>query len=272
MTRFTLRGAVSLAFAAALCAPQATRAQTPKPVFGGTRDGHDLLQSGKYQEAIAALKKVPASDSDWAASQRDLVRAYAAIGKYDEAEAAGRLAAASTKGAIVWNPLGEVLITRGKRAAAESAFIRARSTPDSLMAALNLAVLHYDRGDRDQAMKEFDKFIDVYNKSLGNDLTSDDLMAVAIACEYLGENDPQLFHDAQKAYDRATTSIHRMMRQRSAWANCFFESTTSTRRRRHSKTFYRRTRTTRARCSAPLAGFKRMARPAPTRCCAPRST
>jgi len=205
MTRFTLRGAVSLAFAAALCAPQATRAQTPKPVFGGTRDGHDLLQSGKYQEAIAALKKVPASDSDWAASQRDLVRAYAAIGKYDEAEAAGRLAAASTKGAIVWNPLGEVLITRGKRAAAESAFIRARSTPDSLMAALNLAVLHYDRGDRDQAMKEFDKFIDVYNKSLGNDLTSDDLMAVAIACEYLGENDPQLFHDAQKAYDRATT-------------------------------------------------------------------
>ena len=163
MKRFTLRDAMSLVFVVALSIPAAALAQTPKPVFRGTEDGHDLLQTGKYQDAIAALKKVPASDSDWAASQRDLVRAYAAIGKYDEAEAAGRLAAASPKGggAIVWNPLGEVLITRGKRAAAESAFTRARSSPDSLMAALNLAVLHYDRGDRDQAMKEFDKFIDV---------------------------------------------------------------------------------------------------------------
>src|SRR5262249_18488766 len=47
-------------------------------------------------------------------------------------------------------------------------------------------------------------FIDVYNRSLGNDLSTDDLMAVAIACEYLGVNDAQLFHDAQKAYDRST--------------------------------------------------------------------
>jgi tetratricopeptide (TPR) repeat protein len=196
MMRLVLRGSASLAFALALFAPRSVAAQD---------DGHDLFRGGKYQQAIAALNKVPASDSDWAASQRDLVRAYAAIGKYDEAEAAGRRAVLSPKGAIVWNPLGEVLITRGKRAAAESAFVRARSTPDSLIASLNLAVLHYDRGDRDQAMKEFDKFIDVYNRSLGNELTSDDLMAVAIACEYLGENDPQLFHDAQKAYDRATT-------------------------------------------------------------------
>src|SRR5215831_19898559 len=136
MKRFTLRDAMSLVFVVALSIPAAALAQTPKPVFRGTEDGHDLLQTGKYQDAIAALKKVPASDSDWAASQRDLVRAYAAIGKYDEAEAAGRVAAASPKGAIVWIPLGEVLITRGKRAAAESAFVRALSTPDSLMAAL----------------------------------------------------------------------------------------------------------------------------------------
>jgi tetratricopeptide (TPR) repeat protein len=196
MMRLALRGSVSLTFALALLMPRSMAAQD---------DGHDLFRAGKYQQAIAALNKVPASDSDWAASQRDLVRAYAAIGKYDEAEAAGRRAVLSPKGGIVWNPLGEALITRGKRAAAESAFVRARSTPDSLIASLNLAVLHYDRGDRDQAMKEFDRFIDVYNRSLGNELTSDDLMAVAIACEYLGENDPQLFHDAQKAYDRATT-------------------------------------------------------------------
>ncbi len=194
MTRFVR--AASLVAVVALCAPRVLAAQD---------DGHDLFHAGKYQPAITALSKVPASDSDWAAAQRDLVRAYATIGKYDEAEAAARKAIASPKGAILWNPLGEVLVTRGKLASAESAFVRAQATPDSLIASLNLAVLHYDRGERDRAMKEFDRFIDVYNRSLGNDLTSDDLMAVAVACEYLGENDPQLFHDAQKAYDRSTS-------------------------------------------------------------------
>ena len=194
MTGFVRAGL--LAAVVALCAPRMLAAQD---------DGHDLFHTGKYQAAIAALSKVPAGDSDWAAAQRDLVRAYATIGKYDEAEAAARKAIASPKGAILWNPLGEVLVTRGKLASAESAFVRAQATPDSLIASLNLAVLHYDRGERDRAMKEFDRFIDVYNRSLGNDLTSDDLMAVAVACEYLGENDPQLFHDAQKAYDRSTS-------------------------------------------------------------------
>ena len=186
----------AIALAIAFVVPASVRAQD---------DGHDLLHSGKYQEAIAALSKVPPADSDWAAAQRDLVRAYATIGKYDEAEAAARKAIASPKGAVLWNPLGEVLIARGKRAAAESAFVRAQSTPDSLLASLNLAVLHYDRGDRDRAMKEFDRFIDVYNRSAGRELTSDELMAVGIACEYLGINDPQVFKDALKAYDRSTS-------------------------------------------------------------------
>ncbi len=89
MKRFALRGSASLAFALALFAPRSMAAQD---------DGHDLLRGGKYQQAIAALNKVPASDSDWAASQRDLVRAYATIGKYDEAEAAARRAVLSPKG------------------------------------------------------------------------------------------------------------------------------------------------------------------------------
>ena len=62
-----------------------------------------------------------------------------------------------------------MLLLRGKRAPAESAFVRAGAehAPDSLTAALNLAVLHFDRGERDRAMKEFDRFIDVYNASAG---------------------------------------------------------------------------------------------------------
>ncbi len=166
-------------------------------------DGHDALRSGKYQEAIALLAKVPASDSDWMNAQKDLVRAYATTGKYDEAENVARRATVAKNGVAMWNTFGEVLLLRGKRAAAESAFVRAAPGPDSLDAALNLAILHYDRGERDRAMKEFDRFIDVYNKSGGSALNSEELVAVARAVEYLGANDPQLFKDALKAYDRA---------------------------------------------------------------------
>jgi tetratricopeptide (TPR) repeat protein len=167
-------------------------------------DGHDLLRTGKYQEAIALLAKVPASDSDWMNAQKDLVRAYATIGKYDEAENLARRATAAQSGGgaksgggvAMWNTFGEVLLLRGKRAAAESAFVRAANGPDSLTAALNLAIIHYDRGERDRAMKEFDRFIDVYNKSGGSALNSEELVAVARAVEYLGATDPQLFKDA----------------------------------------------------------------------------
>ena len=92
MMRLALRGSVSLAFALALLAPRSMRARRTTATT--------LLRGGKYQQAIAALNKVPASDSDWAASQRDLVRAYATIGKYDEAEAAARRAVLSPKGGM----------------------------------------------------------------------------------------------------------------------------------------------------------------------------
>jgi tetratricopeptide (TPR) repeat protein len=166
-------------------------------------EARDALRTGKYQQAIALLQKVPASDSSWAAAQRDLARAYATIGRYDVAENGARRAATAANGAALWNPLGEILLLRGKREAAESAFVRAQRGPDSLIAALNLAVLHYNRGERDRAMKEFDRFIDVYNRAAGANLTSEELEAVATAVQYLGANDPQLFKDALKAYDRA---------------------------------------------------------------------
>ena len=168
-------------------------------------DGRDALRTGKYQEAITILSKVPATDSQWISAQRDLARAYATIGKYDEAENAARRATAAKGGAQLWNTLGEIALIRGKQAAAESAFVRAGAehAADSLTARLNLAVLRFDRGDRNGATKEFDKFIDVYNAAGGANLTSEDLVAVATAVEYLGADNPQLFKDALKAYDRA---------------------------------------------------------------------
>ncbi|HKW08736.1 MAG TPA: tetratricopeptide repeat protein [Gemmatimonadaceae bacterium] len=183
-----------------LCAPRATlHAQRT------VDDATEMLRSGKYQEAASAFAKVQASDTDWSTAQRGLVRSLMAVGKYDDAEAAARRATSSAKGAQLWNTLGQVLYARGKTAEAEQAFTRAGTAhaSDSLTAALNLAILHYERGDRDNAMKEFDHFIDVYNGAGGSSLSAADLTAVAIACRYLGSTNPQLFKDALKAFDRA---------------------------------------------------------------------
>ena len=169
------------------------------------QDARELLRSGKYAEAAAAFAKVPTSDSAWAAAQRGLVRSLMVVGKYDEAEATARRAAATPRGRELSNSYGEVLYARGKIGEAEQAFASALSghAPDSLTAALNLAVLHYEKGERERAMKEFDRFIDVYNASGGRDLDAEDLIQVAIACRYLGANNSQLFKDAQKALESA---------------------------------------------------------------------
>jgi tetratricopeptide (TPR) repeat protein len=200
MTRLaTIRCAAMLA-ACVVAASTIARAQDAEA-------GREALRTGKYQDAIAQLSKVAPADSEWMSAQRDLVRAYETVGRYDDAENTARRAVAAKGGAMA-NTLGEVLLARGKRAAAESAFVRAGAdhAPDSLTAALNLAVLHYDRGERDRAMKEFDRFIDVYNSAGGANLTSEELVDVATAVEYLGANDPQLFKDALKAYDRAISA------------------------------------------------------------------
>jgi tetratricopeptide (TPR) repeat protein len=81
--------------------------------------------------------------------------------------------------------------------------VRAATGPDSLTAALNLAIIHYDRGERDRAMKEFDHFIDVYNKSGGSALNSEELVAGRARGRVPRRDHPQLFKDALKAYDRA---------------------------------------------------------------------
>lgn len=71
-----------------------------------------------------------------------------------------------------------------------------------LDARLRVAIQQYDRGDRVAAKRELVRFIDVYN-TRADQLTSRELVAVAIACTYLGVDDPQRFRDALKAFDRA---------------------------------------------------------------------
>jgi cellulose synthase operon protein C len=187
-------------------------------------DSRDSIRAGRYASAIAMLARIPRSDSNWMDAQRELAQARATVGKYDEAELGARQTAALPGGQEISNTLGQILLERGKRAAAESAFVRAVAAhaSDSLLAAVNIAILHYDRGDRDQAMKEFDRFIDVYNTS-ADKLTSQEFMAVAIACRYLGGDNPQLFKDALKAFDRAINADEANVDAKIALGNLFLE-------------------------------------------------
>jgi tetratricopeptide (TPR) repeat protein len=78
----------------------------------------------------------------------------------------------------------------------------AAAQSDTLTTRLERAITLHERGSRDQAASEFQRFIDIYNRD-GARLSSRDLVAVARAVTYLGADDPQLFRDALKAYDRA---------------------------------------------------------------------
>jgi tetratricopeptide (TPR) repeat protein len=186
-------------------------------------DGRDSVRTGRYKEAIAILTKVPASDSEWIDAQKALVEAYSLTGQYELAESTARKATTARGGRELWNSLGEVLFAQGKRAAAESAFVRAGAerASDSLVAAINLAELHDANGAREQANREYDRFIDIYNRSGGARLTSAELVAVARAVEHLGDGDPQLFKDALKAYDRAIAADARNADARVRLGNLF---------------------------------------------------
>ena len=147
----------------------------------------------------------------------------ATIGKFTVLAVIGRLAIArlaivlAATGAA-WAPLhaqdratiekqtslGKALMERGRLDEAARAFTAAvrGSARDSLTARVKLGEIHWMRGERAAAMREFDHFIDVYNQR-GSRLTSRELTAVGIACRYLGEDSPELFKDALKAFDEA---------------------------------------------------------------------
>jgi tetratricopeptide (TPR) repeat protein len=168
----------------------------------------ELERSGKYDEAIDLYKDLAEKEGPTAvASRRGLLRTLAEVGKYAEAEEAGRRfvgGAAGAAGAELQNALGEVLRLRGKVVEAEAAFRAAMTgrASDSLTARLNLDVLRFDRGEHADALRDLDGFIDVYNERKRT-LTSSELMAIGTAVRYLGVTNAQLFKDALKAFDEA---------------------------------------------------------------------
>lgn len=169
--------------------------------FGGAREAY---RGGRYDEAIAALRGMKADDENWSESRKLYVRVLSTVGKYDDAENAARQEAATPNGRQILATLGDLLVTRGRRVEAESAYTAAIAgrASDSLTAQLGIAVLHWQRGEREDASQRFRRFIDIYNAGSAS-LSADDLIAVAVACQYLGASNPQLFKDALRAFDEA---------------------------------------------------------------------
>lgn len=191
--RAALAALVSLLGASA-CSPDAGGAQT-------LSEARAALRSGAYEEAVGAYGALVAADRASHEARRGLVDALVVLGRLDEAEEAARGGADPEELA---NALGEVLLLRGRLDEAEQAFRRAsrRPGPDRLTAEANLADLLLKRGQVEEAMRRFDAFIDIYNRSDGR-LSAPDLVAVGRAVHALGRTDPALFQDALRAFDEA---------------------------------------------------------------------
>jgi len=102
----------------------------------------------------------------------------------------------------------------------------ASAQSDSLNTRLQAAVQRYERGDRVGANEEFSRFIQIYNANADR-LTSRELVAVAIACSYLGRQNPQMFRDALRAFDRAVAKDPENLDARVRLAELFLEKYSS---------------------------------------------
>jgi tetratricopeptide (TPR) repeat protein len=161
------------------------------------------LRTGNYDEARSMYEGLVGRSEANAADRRGLIAVLLETGEYEEAVRRARTFTASADSAALLVPLGNALLARGNRAAADSAYHRAAAAPDSLTARLRLALNQLARGERADAYRALDRFIDVFNSAGPGRLTSSDLAAVGTAVRTLGARDPQLFKDALTAYDAA---------------------------------------------------------------------
>jgi len=177
----------------------------------GFREAFLQLRSGEYDEAISAFRQLAATEAAAPAGVTEAaqesahmgyVMALAEVGRYEEAIEVGAQASDALSLRLA-NTIGEVLFKVGRLDEARQHFDRSwrGGAPDRHVARLNRAILEWTYGDRKEALREFDTFIDLYND--GATLSWRDLTAIATAVRHLGIRDPQLFKDALRAYDEA---------------------------------------------------------------------
>jgi len=119
-------------------------------------------------------------------------------GRLDDAEKAARAAGAPGLGV-----LGDVLVLRGRLAAADSAYRAsiAANTPGSRTAQVGLAELAWRRGDRALALQLARTLTNAYQN--GTNWNSDDCVATGRAYVILGTTDKQAVKHALAAFERA---------------------------------------------------------------------
>lgn len=173
----------------------------------GVRDPETALRAGQHEVAIAGYTRDAQARPQDFSVHAGLVRALSEVGRYAEAEQAARAFLARNKhSAELQTPLGEVLVLRGKSAEAEQAFEKALAgrARNALSAEASLAALRWGRGRRDVARRGLERLVDAYNG--GRARTAADLIAVGRACRLLGQDNPQAFKDALKAFDEAAAA------------------------------------------------------------------
>lgn len=196
--RTPVRAALLLALATALsvAAPLAAQAEA---------NALAALASGEYDDAIRQLRRLARDRAATVAVHRALARGLAEVGRYEEAEEAAR-DGRDRHGAALDNVLGEMLVEQGRYQEAAASFrsAMAAGADDEVTARVNLAELQLRTGQRDEAMRAFDGFIDFYNRTTS--LTSAELTAVGIAVRHLGVEESQLLQDALRAFDEAVAA------------------------------------------------------------------
>jgi tetratricopeptide (TPR) repeat protein len=102
------------------------------------------------------------------------------------------------------NQLGELRLETGELEAASTRFRQALELhgPDRLMAQLNLAQIHRQRGEWQQAEILWHDVRQAYQTEPS--LSARDLFAIASATRHLGRSDPRLFKDAVQLFDQAS--------------------------------------------------------------------
>jgi cellulose synthase operon protein C len=162
------------------------------------------LRTGRYDDALSALERRLASNPGDMAAARTQLRTLLLLGRTKDGVTLGTRHAQQPNGAAILTTLARLQRAQGHDAEAKATLQRALSAraPDSLRARLELAILAYDGGEIAPAMAAFDSFIDIFN-ARARTLGAEELLAVGMACRYLGRDDPQLFRDALKALDQA---------------------------------------------------------------------
>ena len=139
-------------------------------------------------------------------SRQDQIQALRLTGEYPAAiERAQSELVAAPGDSLLLNQLGELRLQTGELETAAARFREALESggPDRLMAQLKLAEIHWQRGEWEAAETLWRDIRQAYQSETS--LSARDLFAIASATRQLGRSDPQLFKEAVRLFDQASS-------------------------------------------------------------------